>query len=334
MAGRRGEEFEENLDRVLLPMSFKEFILTTASHQLKKFIVRNITARVTLEILSGRIPIEAQKLLRYWDEISKIFETFLITGGFPLTVDNYLKQGRIGPGIYTLFIQLVRRDLEKYGYDPTKVDQVISRIIETLTDPVDYETIKSGTDIRSSTRLGEYIMALQNAYILASVPYYDPYKKRAILRKRRKYYFRDPFIYHAFKAWVLGLDPYETSLHTTKDPTTRGILTENIIAEHLIRLVTKYNNKPQIDPQAHLPYIGYWKTSKGEVDFIVKLRNTHIPIEVKQKEKIGKTQLSTLLKATSTLKNKGIIITKKPENLAQHTRYIEIPAPIFLITIT
>ena len=332
LSGRRGENIEQNLDRVLLPMSFREALLTAfGSQQLKRFIRRSITQKTLLEVISGRIPLELRKILAFWDEISDAFEKYLITGGYPLTIDEYLKKRRISTSIYNLFITLVRRDLEKYGYDPLKVDQVMRRLIETLTEPVDYETLKSGTDIRSSTRLSDYLTALQNSYIVTPIPYINPSEKRVIMRKRRKYYFRDPFIYHAFRAWTLGLEPFEASKHAAKDPTIKGIIIENIICEYLVRYVTAYNNRPLIDPQSHMQYIGYWKTKKGEVDFIVRLKNKYIPVEVKFREKIQRSSLRALIKTTQTLRNRGIVISKKPEDLIEEQHYIAIPAQIFAI---
>ncbi len=109
----------------------------------------------------------------------------------------------------------------------------------------------------------------------------NPSDKQIIMRKRRKYYFRDSFIHHAFKAWVLGLEPSEVSIHTVKDPTTGGMIVENIICEYLVRHVVVSNSRPLVDPQSHMPFIGYWRSRKGEVDFIIKLKNKCIPIEVK-----------------------------------------------------
>ena len=146
LSGRRGKILESNLDRTLLPMSFKETLLTAlGSEQLRRFILKNITQKTLLSVLSGRIPMELRRILVFWDEISEAFRTYLITGGYPLTIDTYLKDRRIDHGVYSLFITLVRRDLERYGYDPLKIDQIMGRLIENLTEPVDYETIKSGT---------------------------------------------------------------------------------------------------------------------------------------------------------------------------------------------
>ena len=258
------------------------------------------------------------------------FNAYLITGGYPLAIDKYLKEKKIDIGVYWLFITLVRRDLENYGFDPVKVDQVIGRLIETLTKPVDYGTLKTGTDIQSSTRLSDYLSALQGSFIINQVPYINPSNKRIILRKRRKYYFRDPFIYHAFRAWTLGLEPFEASIHVIKDPTTRGMIVENIICEYLIRYVVVANSRSLVDPQSHMAYIGYWRTEKGEVDFIMKLRNRYVPLKVKYREKIDKSRLKLLIKTGQILKSKGIVISKRPEDFGEEQYYIVIPAPIFL----
>ena len=211
------------------------------------------------------------------------------------------------------------------------MDQIIGRLIETLTEPVDYETIKSGTDIQSSTRLSDYLTALQNSFVIASIPYIDPSKKRMIMRKRRKYYFRDPFIYHAFRSWVYGLEPFESSRYAVKDPTTRGIIVENLTCEYLVRYAVVANRRSLVDPLSHIPYIGYWKTKRGEVDFIIKLGNKAIPIEVKYREKISKVELGALIRLVQAFKNKGIVVSKKPEDLLEEHYYVAIPAPIFML---
>lgn len=331
LSGRRGETVEKELDKALLPMTFREAIITALGPEsLRKFIAKNITKKTCHDVFSGKIPKELRKLLVFWDDIQRAFETYLITGGYPITMNMYLKHGKIDRGIYSFFVTLVRRDLQVYGYDPFKVDQILGRVIENLAEPVDYETIKSGTDIKSSTRLSEYLTALQNSFIITSIPYMDPSKRKIIPRKRRKYYFRDPFIHHAFKAWVLGLDPFEATLNTIKDPKTSGILIENIICEHIIRQAVIENMRTLADPLSHTPFIGYWKTKKGEVDFIIKIGDTYIPMEIKYREKIRKSDLKGLITVTQILKKKGIVVTKKPEDMQEDQYYMKIPAQIFL----
>ncbi|MEX0567541.1 MAG: ATP-binding protein, partial [Candidatus Njordarchaeota archaeon] len=211
LAGRKGEIKGIETDRVVLPMRFSDAIWFLVK-SLPKWLSNELKRRILIaKILRGELPPEIRKLLTYWEEIEQALDKYILTGGYPLSMDKYLKKNKIPSSIYNMFITLVRRDLEREGYDPYKIDQVIKKLIDTLTTPISLEKIKSGTDIRSTTRLSDYISALQASYVITQIPFMDPQKKSIIPRKERKYYFRDPFIYHALRSWIQGVDPFESA---------------------------------------------------------------------------------------------------------------------------
>lgn len=123
-------------------------------------------------------------------------------------------------------------------------------------------------------------------------------------------------------------DPYNSSAEYLKNPENKSKIMESVLCDHLIQFLFDLNLSPQFDYTKH---VLYWRSKKGrEVDFIVKLGNTFLPIELKYQSAIRRDDLFGIIdfmKGGNSSK-KGIIMTK--EGFSEEEDYVKLPVSLLL----
>jgi hypothetical protein len=152
------------------------------------------------------------------------------------------------------------------------------------------------------------------------VPYY---------RKAKKIYFCDPFMFHSLKWWAFGgRHPFEESTEFLKDAENKSRLVESVVCDHLIRLLFNLEPSPQFD---YTTKLFYWESNKKrEVDFVARLGNAFLPIELKYQSAFHRNDVYGIIDFMKGGKSsKGIIITK--DALVEGRNHVGIPASLFLL---
>jgi len=112
--------------------------------------------------------------------------------------------------------------------------------------------------------------------LINNLYFFDVNKKTIILRKQRKTYFTDPFLYYrVFKGYSAG--KYEDYSTDVQDK-----LVEGIVLEHLAR-TDKYKESEN--------FLGYY-CGKKETDFVF-CKDQRIGIEVKWQNKVDFDDLNS-----------------------------------------
>lgn len=129
-------------------------------------------------------------------------------------------------------------------------------------------------------------------------------------RSPKRVYFKDPFIFHALRAWVLGFqDPYHAQEDFLRDPVNLGYFVESLVASHLRRTVGENTY--------------YWRNG-GEIDFIVfKEGIRKAMLEVKYQKIISSENFKILNKW-----GKGMVLSQ--DRLGQEKQNAFIPLSYFL----
>ncbi|MEM2842072.1 MAG: DUF4143 domain-containing protein, partial [Thermoproteota archaeon] len=101
-------------------------------------------------------------------------------------------------------------------------------------------------------------------------------------------------------------------------------------ANHLIRLLFSYFPSTQFD---YTTLLFYWRSQKKrELDFVLRMSNLYVPIEVKYQSKISSENGFSIIDFQKGGKSsKGLLLTK--DSLEAKRSYIEVPVPIFLLLI-
>ena len=268
----------------LFPFSFHEFLVAKdlrlakiyekTNRELKHFLIENKLPKIKEDIF-------LKELLPYFNE-------YLIFGGYPAVIKekDFETKKAILKGIYDTYISkdviefLRVSDSFKYRHAVRFLSSMIGKIINynefcSATQSY-YKEIKKTLSILSET----YIIQLVQPF------YRNPLTE---LRKAPKVYFYD-----------LGLRNHIIdNFNSIEKRTDTGELAENFV------FIALRNSFPDYE-------IKYWRTiAKAEVDFIVRLGEEVIPIEVKYKNIITPKISRGLRSFIKTYKpKKALVVTK------------------------
>ncbi len=337
LPGRRGDlGFNNTPDKILLPMKFAEYV-ETIDKELEDLISKldmrkhEIRKELLEKIMDGNIPDKINELLFYRKDIERLFENYLITGGVPLAVDEYIRTDKISEGVYRTYIDSVLGDLTLWNKKETYLRQILRRIFDCIGNPVSWNSLINNTEISSHNTAAEYVDALKGIFVLYYIRFYDINKKMPLYQKNKKIYPLDPFFYHALNAWISGRDPFEESIRSLNDPGRKGILIESIVGSHLIRLAFLLSKQKQLFDYEQALF--YWKKDR-EIDFIMKVSDDLVlPIEVKYQPKIARSDRYSIIdfKKSSNKDIIGIILSK--DTIEAKNNIITLPVWLFLMLV-
>jgi predicted AAA+ superfamily ATPase len=270
------------------------------------------------------------ELSLYGKELERLFKDYLLTGGTPRVINEFLSKVAIPESAYRTFLDVVLGDLAKWNKRESYLRQITRRIIETLGSPVSWNTLKDETDIAHHQTVSEYVDTLRDTFVLLPFYYLDISRGEPDYRKEKRIHFHDPFFLHALRAWVSGSSPYESSLEYMKQGSNVGLLSEGAVADHLVRLAFGLAEQRQLFEYENRVF--YWKSHKGrEVDFVLRLDNKrYLPIEVKFRRTIRKEDRMGVLDFSKTGLAKGGLILSQ-NILEAKDRIVTLPVWLFLI---
>ncbi len=233
MPGRRGKL--SRVDFELLPMSFAE-------------VIHLIEPAIELT--------DIDSLIYHQDLLLHRFEEYLITGGFPLSVNLFYSRGHISSYMYQLYLSWIEGDIGRAGKLERNLYQIMSRILVHMSTGISWYGLSRESGIASHATVQEYVEILERMYVLRSIPYIDLSSKMPMYRKNRKLYFHDPFIFHCFSGKNSGIgDNFFTECRRfLNDPMEKAKLVESVIGTNIFQ---RYHN------------CFYWQGPK-EIDFVAK----------------------------------------------------------------
>jgi predicted AAA+ superfamily ATPase len=293
MPGRRGKLSKVDFEQ--LPMTFAEFIHLTEP---------------TIELA------DIDNLTYYKDLLLDRFEKYLITGGFPLSINLFLTKGYIPSYVYQLYLSWIEGDIGRAGKLERNLYQIMSRVLAHISTGISWYGLSREAGIASHATVQEYIEILERMYVLRSVPFIDLSSKLPMYRKNKKLYFHDPLIFHCFSGKNSGIGDnfFTESQRFLNDPIGKSKLVESIVGMHIFR---------------HYQNCFYWQ-GKKEIDFLSKKGNKLYFFEVKYQEKVSAAEFQWFKKISS--KGKPLTVITK-QDLEKCESINLVPVPIFLIQI-
>jgi predicted AAA+ superfamily ATPase len=335
LPGRRGN-VADVLDKILVPMKFVEYVenrnpkLYTAIRNMD-LLQKDNRVEIINELAKAIIPPELTKLSYYSKELSRQFQDYLLTGGIAPAMDAYAAQGSIPSSVYDTYVSAMLGDAVRWQKKETKMAQVVQRLIERLSSQISWQSLCQQTDFGSHHTIEDYVGVLESSFTVSTIYQLDRNKDAAYFEKDKKVYFQDPFIFHALRAWAFSLgSPFENSTEFVSNSEDCSKLVESVVCNHLIRLA--FNMNPSSDYE-YMNKVFHWKGSlRKEVDFVMKLNGNYLPIEVKYKNEINRSDLQGL---HSFIKGgkcyRGIVITK--DTLRTQENLTLIPHYLFLMLV-
>lgn len=289
--GKIGKDF------VLLPLSFSDYIKLIKPHIAKK--IKKIK-KLSVQEINNKI----NNAKIFDSEIAILFKQYLITGGFPLVINEFFSNKKIPDYVYELYLRWVIGDIVKWGKQERILTQLLSSVISKQSSAISWDSLAKESEIKSHKTVSSYVECLENMFVLLTLYFLDPNKKMPDFNKNKKLYFFDPFIYHVFNKKIY--------------------FKENEISSSLIEATT-ISNLARLTYGGSFPNIYYWKNKK-EVDALLKIKKEIFPVEVKYQTRISKQDFKGLYYF-----NKGILATK--DILIKGEKYSAIPIHLLLAVI-
>lgn len=275
LPGRRGPEISGGWDRVLLPLSFDQYVKHTMS----------LTAEeIELVKTNSRSPESVSRELH--QKLSSAFIRFLKTGGFPMSI----LAGQHGSEMpFRTMMAIIRSDFEKKKKSRIILDQVLSRVNQISGTAITWEAFaKPITATKIVTR--QYVDELCENYLLADVECIDLARAQRSPRKPRKLYWIDPLIPASIISDGIGRSIDES------------LAVESIVAFELMRR----NEDNLWEGLNQLRHVYLWRNSRGvEIDFILWNAEKEA-IEVKWQNQISEWDANSMNKTFGG----GILLTK------------------------
>jgi predicted AAA+ superfamily ATPase len=290
MPGRRGKLARVDFEQA--PMSFSEFI-----HLIEP----------TIELA------DINSLIYHQDLLLHRFEEYLITGGFPLSVNLFYSWGHISSYVYQLYLSWIEGDIGRAGKLERNLYQIMSRVLANMSTGTSWYKLSRESGIASHATVQEYVDILQKMYVLRTIPFIDLSSKLPMYRKNRKLYFHDPLIFHCFSGKNSGIGDnfYTECRRFLNDSNGKAKLVESVVGTHVFQ---RYHN------------CFYWQGQR-EIDFVAKEADMLHFFEIKYQEKVSVNEFSWFMKMRP--KAKLTVVTK--QHFEKHRSIDLVPAPIFLI---
>jgi predicted AAA+ superfamily ATPase len=335
LPGRKGIT-DDAYDKIMLPMKFSEYV-SVLDAELAKFINENLRSseirkKIFNKLFHTEIDPALEKLIPQLDKLDRYLYEYLLTGGIPKAIDDYIKYGQINEYVYTTYLESILGDIQHLDIDARKFKKLVGNIIDDIGWPTSWNSLQKDTDIGSWSTVDRYMNLLSEMFIVIIYFQYDSKKKAPLYDKAKKLYFQDVFFFHTLNSWINSKKSFDLATEYVRSEKNQGHLIEGIIGNHLIRLAFFLSPKKQMFDFSN--QIFYWRYSdEREVDFIFKMNNVDIPIEVKYQKNITSRDIDGLFNFKSQTGVKNALLISKKDLSIKNNEYVKIPASLFLVLV-
>ena len=229
-------------------------------------------------------------------DLKKNYERFLLTGGFLKMLDTTVKKEPYA-GIIDLYKDTLRSELAKYRKKETHARLILAKIIASLGSETSYANIAEEAELGSKNTAAEYLRFFSDSFFLIETLFYSIPERRPVLKKNKKYYPSDPFLFWIFNSFISGGSEIDGFYQRYLQAPLNSRMAEAFIATELYKQGFEF----------------YYSRNGKEIDFY--LPKEELAIEVKYKNKITTQDMHGLkygkrkiVVSNNTLEKKGDIL--------------------------
>ncbi|MCK5024226.1 MAG: ATP-binding protein [Thermoplasmata archaeon] len=243
------------------PLSFREYVKVMIEHRSKirdNHLQKVVNTIKKVDTQFSPLNPSVDDIYPYYDEFERLFYGYILTGGFPNAILDYMKEGKVSEETYETIIRLLLGTLAKGGRSEDTARRILEKLVSIGSGRTDFVSIANDTNLHHRTAK-EYIEILESSRILYLLYAWDLEKNTHSIKKQKKIVFQSPLIPMSLPLYLWGgkwdnvLDYVEKNMEG---------LVENVIASHLIWT----EEKPVMRDQRS--FAGYYYDKK-ECDFLM-----------------------------------------------------------------
>lgn len=292
------------------PLTFRQFVIEVINQRTSGFLSTGESEQYeAFERLKKLLPSikvdfaqplpqtiqQFHELMPFSKNIRKLFNIYLITGGFPKVINNFFynstqKKEEIDGPLYEEILTFVLGEVEKLGKDKTVAERILTLLAKKGSVKYSYNSLSKELETGiSHIALADYLANLGKMYCTLTLKAFDFSKKTERPKADKKSYFTDPFILHALQARITGETAFKHSREFVEKEEQKSKLVEGIVAAHLAIA----QEIPVMKESG--TFLWFYYDQRGrEIDFILKnAANSHIGIEVKYQRSPQLSELTT-----------------------------------------
>ena len=225
--GIEGNEYYFN------PLSFREFVRALIKLEDRindKFLLKAIKPLRKVETRFTPLAPNVEELFPYYEEIERLFYVYILTGGFPNAIQDYLKSGRVSEETYEMLLRMLLGTLSKEKKSEETARRIMQEISAIGTGRTDYISIARDTGMHHNT-VHNYLELLEKSRITYTLYAWDIEKKMHALKKQKKIVFQSPIIPVSIPLHEWGGKWEDVQEYVDKH--IEGLV-EDVVASHLI----------------------------------------------------------------------------------------------------
>ncbi|MFH0947859.1 MAG: ATP-binding protein [Elusimicrobiota bacterium] len=305
-----GRDIEGN-EKMFFPLSFREFVLqinhihewhgnqdTNLIASLRQFY-SEIDSMNSADIEKyEEFNNAVRKLLPYQKELYMLFRMYLITGGYPESINSYIsnkyfgekKEEKINNEIYERYVDVLKGDLSRMVKNEDTMRELIGGVLRRQGSRYSFNDVAH--EINNSTdhkTVISYTEILRESLLVRMFYAYDLNKNTYKLKADKKIFFFDPFLCYSMNSWLKGKDGYEVSSEMLLDDTITGNMIEGIVGNHISM------TKESLPMKEMITFLWLYYDDSREIDYLYKNTNDEFTaIEVKYQNNVTKRDIASL----------------------------------------
>lgn len=169
-----------------------------------------------------------EDLYPYYDEIERLFYVYILTGGFPNAILDFIEDGIVSEETYEMILRMLLGTLSKGKTNEDTARRIMQEVVGT--NRTDFSSIAEKIDVHHNT-VRDYLELLERSRVVYRLYAWDIEKKKHSLRKKKKIIFQSPLIPVSLPIYLWGGGWSEARDYVEKNIES---LVEDVIATHLI----------------------------------------------------------------------------------------------------
>jgi len=231
-----------------------------------------------------------RNLLPYQKELNILFRIYLITGGYPESINSYVynkyfsekEEEKIDNDIYEKYVDVMKSDLSKMVKNESALRELIDGVIRRQGSRYSFNEIAGqiNNNIDHKTAIS-YAEILKESLLVRILYSYDFSKLSYKNKADKKIFFYDPFLFYSLNSWLKGKDGYALSMELLLDDEITGNLIEGVVGNHVAM------TKEELPMKEIITFLWFYYDSSREFDLLYKKANDeYSAIEVKYQNNV------------------------------------------------